>query len=440
MRKTIICGKEIKDKFEKNQVFDLDLSLGSGEFGLTFDQISKHLMFLGSPGTGKTNAINILIDELLRKKSTQDSLFIFDTKGDFYREFGNRPCKKLVISNEYPKSACWNIFGEIMDFDQNTVYYDKKNEIFAREIAKMLFADKESDHQPFFHNAASDIVSKVILYFLRQAKNMDDTSILNNYFLANFLKTASKEDLLRILSSKENPDFRGAIEYINCDDGQSQGVLSFIKEMASDLLVGVFGGYEDSQDRKNQFSIRKLVKEKAYDVVFIDYDISASKAQAPIYKVIVDLLLKFSMSGREDFRNRVYLILDEISLLPKLNYLSDGLTFGRSRGLRIIAGIQSVDLIYDTYGSHLGNVIISNFMNIISFYLSDAVSRDFVSKYFGLAYQDFNFSSGNGYCNTQREGYVVEDWDILKLSMGQAFVKLAGLDPIKYRFRIFKED
>ena len=440
MRKTIICGKEIKDNFEKNQVFDLDLSLGAGEFGLTFDQISKHLMFLGSPGTGKTNAINILIDELLRKKSTQDSLFIFDTKGDFYREFGARPCKSLVISNEYPKSACWNIFGEIMDFDQKTVYYDYKNEIFAREIAKMLFADKESDHQPFFHNAASDIVSKVILYFLRQAKNMDDTSILNNYFLANFLKTASKEDLLRILSSKENPDFRGAIEYINCDDGQSQGVLSFIKEMAADLLVGVFGGYEDSQDRKNQFSIRKLVKEKAYDVVFIDYDISASKAQAPIYKVIVDLLLKFSMSGREDFRNRVYLILDEISLLPKLNYLSDGLTFGRSRGLRIIAGIQSVDLIYDTYGSHLGNVIISNFMNVISFYLSDAVSRDFVSKYFGLAYQDFNFSSGNGYCNSQREGYVVEDWDILNLSMGQAFVKLAGLDPIKYRFRIFKED
>ena len=440
MRKTIICGKEIKDNFEKNQVFDLDLSLGAGEFGLTFDQISKHLMFLGSPGTGKTNAINILIDELLRKKSTQDSLFIFDTKGDFYREFGARPCKSLVISNEYPKSACWNIFGEIMDFDQKTVYYDYKNEIFAREIAKMLFADKESDHQPFFHNAASDIVSKVILYFLRQAKNMDDTSILNNYFLANFLKTASTEDLLRILSSKENPDFRGAIEYINCDDGQSQGVLSFIKEMAADLLVGVFGGYEDSQDRKNQFSIRKLVKEKAYDVVFIDYDISASKAQAPIYKVIVDLLLKFSMSGREDFRNRVYLILDEISLLPKLNYLSDGLTFGRSRGLRIIAGIQSVDLIYDTYGSHLGNVIISNFMNVISFYLSDAVSRDFVSKYFGLAYQDFNFSSGNGYCNSQREGYVVEDWDILNLSMGQAFVKLAGLDPIKYRFRIFKED
>ena len=440
MRKTIICGKEIKDGLEKNQVFDLDLSLGAGEFGLSFDQISKHLMFLGSPGTGKTNAINILIDELLRKKSTQDSLFIFDTKGDFYREFGHRPCKRLVISNVYPKSACWNIFGEIMDFDQKTVCYDKKNEIYAREIAKMLFDDKESDHQPFFHNAASDIVSKVILYFLRQAKNMGDTSILNNYFLANFLKTASKEDLLRILASKENPDFRGAIEYINCDDGQSQGVLSFIKEMAADLLVGVFGGYEDSQDRKNQFSIRKLVKEKDYDVVFIDYDISASKAQAPIYKVIVDLLLKFSMSGREDFRNRVYLILDEISLLPKLNYLSDGLTFGRSRGLRIIAGIQSVDLIYDTYGSHLGNVIISNFMNIISFYLSDAVSRDFVSKYFGLAYQDFNFSSGNGYCNSQREGYVVEDWDILKLSMGQAFVKLAGLDPIKYRFRIFKED
>lgn len=440
MRKTIICGNEIKETFEKDQAFDLDLSLGSGEFGLTFDQISKHLMFLGSPGTGKTNAINILIDELLMKKSAQDSLFIFDTKGDFYREFGHRPCKKLVISNEYPKSACWNIFGEIMDFDQDRVYYDKKNEIYAREIAKMLFADKESDHQPFFHNAASDITSKVILYFLRQAKNMGDTSMLNNYFLANFLKIASKEDLLRILASKENPDFKGAIEYINSADGQSQGVLSFIKEMAADLLVGVFGGYEKCQDWENQFSIRNLVKNQAYDVVFIDYDISASKAQSPIYKVIVDLILKFSMSGREDYRNRIYLILDEISLLPKLNYLSDGLTFGRSRGLRLIAGIQSVDLIYDTYGTHLGNVIISNFMNIVAFYLSDAISRDFVSKYFGLAYLDYSFSSGSRHFNTQREGHVVEDWEQMNLEMGQAFVKIAGLDPIKYKFRLYKED
>lgn len=438
MIKTIICGEEIKNNLEKKAAFDLDLSLGNGEFGLNFDQISKHLMFLGSPGSGKTNAINIFIDELLRKKAKEDRVFIFDSKGDFYKEFHKRPGKKLVISNDYPESATWNVFGEIMDFDQTRVFYDKKNEIYAREIAKMLFEGKESDHQPFFHNAASDIVSKILLYFLREAEDTGDTSKLNNYYLANFLKTISRENLIEILSDKSNPDFRGAIEYINSSDGQSQGVLSFIKEMAADLLVGVFGGYEECEDRSRQFSIKNLVKNEAYDIVFIDYDISSSKALAPIYKVIVDLIMKFAMSGREDGRNSIYLILDEISLLPKLDYLSRSLTFGRSRGLKIIAGIQSVDLIYDSYGDRLGNVILSNFMNVVVFYLSDAISREFVGKYFGKIYIAYNYQSGNDNGDAQREGFVIDDWDLLSLGLGEAYVKLADYKPFSYKFKVYK--
>ena len=88
----------------------------------------------------------------------------------------------------------------------------------------------------------------------------------------------------------------------------------------------------------------------------------------------------------------------------------------------------------------MGNVIISNFMNIVAFYLSDAVSRDFVSKYFGIAYLDYSFSPGNRHANAQREGYVVEDWDQMNLEMGQAFVKVAGTNPIRYKFRLYKED
>ena len=49
--------------------------------------LSKHVLFLGGIGTGKTNAMKQLVQTLRREAGPDDVFVVFDTKGDFLEDF-----------------------------------------------------------------------------------------------------------------------------------------------------------------------------------------------------------------------------------------------------------------------------------------------------------------------------------------------------------------
>ena len=65
---------------------------------LSDELLGRHLLFLGGIGTGKTNAIYQIIAQLRRTMTANDVMVIFDTKGDFYKEFYRKG--DIVISND----------------------------------------------------------------------------------------------------------------------------------------------------------------------------------------------------------------------------------------------------------------------------------------------------------------------------------------------------
>src|ERR1044072_3299433 len=76
---------------------------------------SKHLLFLGNIGTGKTNAISQIVSQIKSQLTENDLMIIFDTKGDFYHQFFKEG--DIVISNDSSKfkgsNDYWNIFSEL---------------------------------------------------------------------------------------------------------------------------------------------------------------------------------------------------------------------------------------------------------------------------------------------------------------------------------------
>lgn len=155
-------------------------------FGLNAQALSKHLLLLGGIGSGKTNVFNFLIESLLEQQTDDDILFIFDTKGDFFRRFyqSYNPAH-MVIGNgaAYEElSHCWNVFGELED---GQCRFTRTGEFTAKEIGKQLFAGRGSDTQPFFGLAAADLVSKVLIDFERRAMETGDRSRLNNAALTS---------------------------------------------------------------------------------------------------------------------------------------------------------------------------------------------------------------------------------------------------------------
>lgn len=87
--------------------------------GISKDMLSYGFLTLAEPGGGKTNLLNMITRQLLVSQEKGDKIIIFDTKGDYYREFGGRIPKKDCIvvgaGSEYADlTGCHNLFAEIM--------------------------------------------------------------------------------------------------------------------------------------------------------------------------------------------------------------------------------------------------------------------------------------------------------------------------------------
>lgn len=404
-------------------------------FSLTDDMLEKHVLLLGGPGSGKTNVIKMMVDHLRYHTSPDDFFVIFDTKGDYLERFYRDGDIVIANNREYrnhPGYRSWNIYEEL---DAAGAGW----EVSAKEIAASLFADRKNENSPFFSNAAQDLFASLLIHYFRRRRSGKEA--LNNRYLVDQIRKQTTEFYQRIFSAEENPDMVGINSYFGKGDNpQGLGVFGEMKSMVYSAFVGAF--CED--DSRGRFSIRKAVAQRGGRAVFIEYDLATGQALTPIYRLLVDLALKevLGRSNEQAEKGRVWFVLDELKLLPNCMHLEDGLNFGRGRGCSIIAGMQSVEQMYAIYGKERGQEICGGFSNVFAFSVSDYASRDYIRELFGRNYYSITYSSATTREAPirEREGYVVEDWDIAGLRRGDAVIGLTGHPPFRFTFSKYWND
>lgn len=156
--------------------------------------------------------------------------------------------------------------------------------------------------------------------------------------------------------------------------------------------------------------------------------------------MLFDLAIKEAL-GRKRSSGNVYFITDEFRLLPYLQHIDDAVNFGRSLGVKFMIGLQNVEQMYESYGEERARSILSGFQSILAFRLNDAKSREHVQGFFGKnrkleAY--IPMIQTKGMVEENREGMVVEDWDITKLKTGQAIVGLPEQEPFLFQFDLYE--
>lgn len=385
-----------------------------------FDEtlLSKHVLLLGGIGTGKTNALFQMVCQLKANMRPDDIMVIFDTKGDFYKEFYMNG--DVVISNDSTATDYWNVFKEIQE--------EEKQEEIILEISKAFFEEKiKNTNQPFFPSAAKDIFSAILLCFFRSGEK----NKLNNQALADFLHSATGEELRALLD--QYPDLKGMKSYIFDDRSpQTQGVLAELQQFSRELFIGNF-------KKKGSLGIQELIQKKGGKTVFIEYDLGIGNLLTPIYSLLYDLAIKKALSRNEgENRGNVYFVADEFRLLPNLKHIADAVNFGRSLGVKFMIGIQNVEQIYEVYGKENARSIMSGFSTNISFRVNDAKSRDYVQGLYGKNRKKEVFMSairGKGITEQITDGNVVEDWDISRLRIGEAVIGLPGTAPFTFQFQ-----
>lgn len=384
--------------------------------------LSQHMLFLGGIGTGKTNAIYQILNQLRKSMTIDDVMIVFDTKGDFYNEFFHKG--DVVISSDDKATGgdgpdYWNIFREVSLDDTSLV--DNIN-----EIARTLFFDRiQRSNQPFFPNAAKDLLTGILLHFSRA----ENTQAMNNADLWNFLRESPTAELRNIL--RKHDDLKAMSSYIADDRSpQTQGVFAELQQMVREIFVGNFL-------RAGDLSIREEIRNKGGKAIFVEYDLNFGNVLTPVYRLLLDLAIKEAL-GRKKSEGNVWFIIDEFRLVPNLQHVSDGVNFGRSLGAKFIIGLQNVEEVFHSYGESLARSILSGFMTTVAFRVNDAATRTFIQGLFGKNRKIEKFSSstaGKSLTETVREANVVEDWDIANLPLGCAIIGLPNYEPFTFQFR-----
>lgn len=388
------------------------------------DLLSRHMLFLGGIGTGKTNAIFQIVSQLRESMTRQDVLVIFDTKGDYYQEF-YRP-GDIVISNDAKATGpdgpdYWNIFCELTQGDNL-----EENVI---EITRTLFYDRiQRTSQPFFPNAARDLLTAILLHVSRSG----DQAAMNNAHLRSFLDRSPSSELRSMLQSHE--DLKAMTSYISDDKSpQTQGVMSELHQIALEMLIGNFR-------RAGSLSVRDAIRSKGGRALFVEYDLGIGNMLTPIYRLLLDLAIKEALC-RQKSEGNVWFIIDEFRLVPNLQHVDDGVNFGRGLGAKFIIGLQNVERVFHDYGEALARSILSGFMTTVAFRVNDAATRQFIQGLFGRNRKREAYMASvqsRGLVEQVREANVIEDWDIASLPVGRAIIGLAGQEPFAFQFRPFR--
>lgn len=385
-------------------------------FVLNEKLLSQHLLLVGGIGSGKTNTFNHIMNSISPQLGPQDVMIVFDTKGDFYKEF-YRP-GDIVISND--NTACgaagvdyWNIINEVED--------DEHLEENVMEIANALFAERlKSGNDPFFPNAAKDIVTAALYHFVKVRGNIKS----NNKMLSDFFKSVSQNDLLDLLS--RYPQYEAMKSYIPLKaQEQALGVMAEIQQVMRSVLVGNFA-------KPGTLSIRNLVRKKGGKRIFIEYDIGVGSMLSPIYTLLFDLAIKEALCRKKSAGN-VFFAVDEFKLLPNLKHIDDAVNFGRSLGIKFMIGIQNTDQIIEAYNENMAMNIFSGFLNQFAFKVNDFSTRKYIKERAGTNRKKTVYKTTAVHESIEAAN-VIEDWDVSNLLLGQAVVSLNNSEPFVFRF------
>lgn len=406
---------------------------GEGFFSIDENILSKHLLLIGGTGCGKTNVFYHIIDQLKTKMTANDVMIVFDTKGDFFSKFYNKG-KDFVIGNSKQYEQCatvWNIYKDIVadGWELDAI------EANISELSWAIFQDsiENNKSQPFFPNAARDLFAAILTYIVRIGK--DDLNFKRDYFNNKALKKYfDMMDAQSVKNMLENEsDLSAVLNYIgDGTSGQALGVFAELQAVVRKLFVGTFA-------KDGKFSVRSFVREKQGRTLFIEYDLSQGSVLTPLYQLIFDLALKEAL-GRTRSEGNVYLICDEFKLLPHLRHIDDAVNFGRSLGVKVCAGLQSVEQLYENYGEARGRNIAAGFSSVFSFRANDIATREYTMGLYGknIVVEEYK-TLDNMIKQEKREGNTVEDWDICNLDVGEAIIGLPFIQPFKFKSELYRK-
>lgn len=348
-----IVPVETLNKYLSKATKDNPNGLRIGETVLPVEMEPKHMLVLGTSGSGKGVLLNQLIKQII-KRPNQNCIF-YDIKGEFIEKQYD-PDSDLIFSPFDERSLRWNLFNEIEirpDFDV---------------ISRSLFTPNE-EKDSYWYNCAADVFRTGLVYL--KMKNQTTNADLWNFFSQTL--TEIIDAFMQLPLSEQ-----GALKHIDKEDSPaSASIISILQERIQFFryLVDIDGDFSFRKYIRNQQKNKHnlfILNIKQYEILF-----------KPLMTLTIEMMSREALSLPDDPNKRMFFFLDELGTLGKMESILQLLTVGRSKGSCLYCANQDLGRIESQYGKANLKTFFNNFNTTITFRIREPETAEFLSKAVG---------------------------------------------------------
>lgn len=397
----VVDGKILKGLVKKNNEAS-DLSLAG--VPLIKNKELQHLLIVGTTGSGKSNCIHELLQQIRRKSQR---VVIVDVTGSFIEKY-YRPGIDKILNPLDQRSENWTIWSDC----SVPYHYDA--------LAAAFLPSKNDDD--FWVNSA-----RTLFVTTAQKLQTQNYSIIREFM-----------DKSVIVPLHDVIDFY-----------KGTAAASFMNEKADRTAVSVRATLSSNikclewlKETKNPFSIRDWVSKEDENGswLFLASVPEMREALKPLLTAWTSIATSALMSLNPSNERRLWFVIDELPALKKLPDFHTMLAEARKYGGCAIVGTQDMSLLDEVYGYNLVKSIANLCSTKVVFRVSGADVAERVSKWLGsqevsesienISYGAHQMRDGVSLNDQRREKSAINADKLMKLPDLEGYIKLPGNYPV----------
>lgn len=281
----------------------------------------EHMMIMGSTGSGKTNALFGLLNQL---RDQNQKAIIVDTTCGFVNRYYDESMGDIILNPFDTRSACWNLWGDY-----------KITSEFDELAAAIIPASQSPGKDSVWYLNAREIISATA----------EKLALLGNPSIKSLVEYASWKSLDEVKYFYKNTPVEGLM----CGQGKAAETVHSVRmQMTAEMKRLMMLPQEGKP-----FSITDWVMDDSNSSwLFISCKEDERKTADFFIKLWVDLAIYSLQKRGEDPNYRLWFLLDELFSLEKgaVNNLFPLLREGRKYGGCAILGFQSLSGFQKVYG------------------------------------------------------------------------------------------
>ncbi|MHB1950375.1 MAG: type IV secretion system DNA-binding domain-containing protein [Acidiferrobacteraceae bacterium] len=364
----------------------------------------QHLLLEGSTGTGKSLAMSALAGAVRERAS--DRAIVVDPGGEMMsRLFRDGD---TILNPLDSRSASWSPFAEI------TAAHD------IDRVAKSMIPDVDGDQAAQqWQLYSQNLVSAVLLRSWESGRT-------------------TNAELVRALTVAGDDELRGIAEgtaAITLFSDGAERMLGCVRAVVGSCLPAY--RFLPPSAGAGSFSIRRWV-EAGTGWLWIPVRTDMMAAMRPLISAWIGEAVSAALALRPDRDRRLWLLMDELAALGRVQSLALALTQGRKFGLCSVAGLQTVAQLRGEYGPHGAQTLLSCFSSQLILRAGDPETSDWCSRLLGeqqlsRRVQSEGTGAGGGHSGESEQISIeraVLPSEISGLRDRQGYLRLSGDYPI----------